>query len=360
MRTELEQELSDLRREVIEGRNLVIRTDNLLKTLHTEMKAFERRQKAFDRRQMLSSAAAYALFALLAGGAALLLSGARTAVADSERDKAVAELKALTRSIDKDRTERAAVAAARRSAGEAYRMMTDLPGERRLEGITALAKMDQSKLDPFERQALADRAVALRHELGQAAFERGKEAFRNKEWAVATDELSRSLTMEPQAPAARGLVPAGRRARPSARVRAGHRGPEDILDRTREQEPRGGDALARPGLRADRTASRPRPSPASFAGQADPARSGGGVRAPHHPPDGPRGAGRHADPSCCARPGHGRARLAPARGNQDRRRVLRRSLSPRERRHAGDPALTPRPGPRRQSAGQPEEADGMI
>ena len=161
------------------------------------MKEFGTRQKAFERRQMLSSAAAYALFALLAGRAALFLSGARTAAADSERDKAVAELKALTRSVDKARAEQAAVAAAHRSAAEAYRMMTDLPGERRLEGVTALAKMDQSKLDPFERQALVDRAAALRHELGQAAFERGKDAFRKNDWAAATDEFSRSLTMEP-------------------------------------------------------------------------------------------------------------------------------------------------------------------
>ncbi len=148
MRTELEQELADLRREVIEGRNLVIRTDNLLKTFHAQMRAFGARQKAFEHRQTLSSAAAYAMFALLAGGAALFLSGARTAAADSERDKAVAELKALTRSVDKDRAERAAVAAAHRSAAEAYRMMTNLPGERRLEGVTALARMDQGKLIP--------------------------------------------------------------------------------------------------------------------------------------------------------------------------------------------------------------------
>jgi hypothetical protein len=32
-------------------------------------------------------------------------------------------------------------------------MMTELPGDRRLEGITALSKVDQSKLDPLERQA---------------------------------------------------------------------------------------------------------------------------------------------------------------------------------------------------------------
>jgi tetratricopeptide (TPR) repeat protein len=198
--TDLERELADIRREVIEGRNLVIRTDNLLKTLHSEVKAFGARQKEFERRQMLSSAAAYALFALLAGTAALLLSGARASAANGERDKAVAELKTLTQSIEKERADQAGIAAARRSATEAYRMMTELPGDRRLEGITALSKVDQSKLDPLERQALSDRAAALRRELGQTAFERGKAAFRRNEWAAATEDLSRFLAMQPSEP----------------------------------------------------------------------------------------------------------------------------------------------------------------
>jgi tetratricopeptide (TPR) repeat protein len=198
--TDLERELADIRREVIEGRNLVIRTDNLLKTLHSEVKAFGARQKEFERRQMLSSAAAYALFALLAGTAALLLSGARASAANGERDKAVAELKTLTQSIEKERADQAAIAAARRSATDAYRMMTELPGDRRLEGISALSKVDQNKLDPLERQALADRAAVLRRELGQTAFERGKAAFRRNEWAAATEDLSRFLAMQPSEP----------------------------------------------------------------------------------------------------------------------------------------------------------------
>ena len=200
MGTDLERELADIRREVIEGRNLVIRTDNLLKTLHSEMKGFGARQKEFERRQMLSSAAAYALFALLAGTAAVLASGVRASVASGERDKAVAELKTLTQTLEKERADQAGAAAARRSAGEAYRMMTELPGDRRQEGLAALAKVDQSKLDPLERQALADRATALRHELGQTAFERGKAAFRRNEWAAATEDLSRFLTMQPPEP----------------------------------------------------------------------------------------------------------------------------------------------------------------
>lgn len=200
MGTDLERELADIRREVIEGRNLVIRTDNLLKTLHSEVKAFGARQKEFERKQMISSAAAYALFVILAGGAALLLSGARASAANGERDKAVAELKTMRESSEKERAEQAAVAVARRSATDAYRMMTELPGDRRLEGISALTKVDQSKLDPLERQALADRAAALRRELGQTAFERGKAAFRRNEWAAASEDLSRFLAMQPTEP----------------------------------------------------------------------------------------------------------------------------------------------------------------
>jgi len=198
--TDLERELAEIRREVIEGRNLVIRTDNLLKTLHSEMKAFGARQKEFERKQMLSSAAAYGLFALLAGGAAILASGARASAANGERDRAVAELKTLTQTIEKERADQAAIAGARRSAGEAYRMMTELSGDRRLEGITALSKVDQTKLDQLERQALADRASALRHELGQTAFERGRAAFRRNEWPAATEDLTRFLAMQPSEP----------------------------------------------------------------------------------------------------------------------------------------------------------------
>lgn len=197
---DLERELAEIRREVIEGRNLVIRTDNLLKTLHSEVKAFGARQKDFERRQLVSSAAAYALFALLAGAAAVLLSGARASSASGERDKAVADLKTVTQTLEKERADQAAIAGARRAATDAYRMMTELPGDRRLEGITALARVDQGKLDALERQALADRSAALRHELGQSAFERGRAAFRRNEWAAATEDLSRFLALQPSEP----------------------------------------------------------------------------------------------------------------------------------------------------------------
>ncbi|HEY1417240.1 MAG TPA: hypothetical protein VGF41_05020, partial [Myxococcaceae bacterium] len=193
----LRRELLELRREVIEGRNLIIRTSDLLRTLHTETRAIGARQKEFERRQVRSSAVAYAAFALLAAGAGLLLSVSRTSAANRERDRAAAQLNAFIRSVEKEKAEQAAIASARRSAGDVYGMMTGLPGERRLEGIAALARIDQSKLDPFERQALADRATALRYELAQVALDRGNEAVRKKDWGTASDEFSRCLEMQP-------------------------------------------------------------------------------------------------------------------------------------------------------------------
>src|SRR5712675_2961898 len=61
-----DRDLSDLRREVIESRNLVIKTDNLLKNLHAELKHMGRKQELFEKRHMMTSVAAYFLFAALA------------------------------------------------------------------------------------------------------------------------------------------------------------------------------------------------------------------------------------------------------------------------------------------------------
>src|SRR5881296_3449087 len=59
-------DLSTLRKELIEARNLVIKTDNLLKNLHAELKQMGRKQELFEKRHMMTSVAAYFLFAALA------------------------------------------------------------------------------------------------------------------------------------------------------------------------------------------------------------------------------------------------------------------------------------------------------
>ena len=61
-----ERDLEILRREVIESRNLVIKTDNLLKNLHAELKQMGRKQELFEKRHMMTSVAAYVLFATIA------------------------------------------------------------------------------------------------------------------------------------------------------------------------------------------------------------------------------------------------------------------------------------------------------
>ena len=69
-KADVEKELTEIRKEVIEARNLVIKTDNVLKNLHAEVKAVSKRHEDWQRKQWISSGVAYALFAILAVGAA--------------------------------------------------------------------------------------------------------------------------------------------------------------------------------------------------------------------------------------------------------------------------------------------------
>lgn len=116
----LQRQLSDLRREVIEGRNFIIPTSDLLRMLNTETRVSGVRRKEFERRQLVSSAAAYAAFALLAASG-LLFSLARTSEARRDRDRVVAELKALTRSVDTERAKQAAALPHELSQAALYR-----------------------------------------------------------------------------------------------------------------------------------------------------------------------------------------------------------------------------------------------
>jgi TolA-binding protein len=196
---EVDKELGEIRREVIEARNLVIKTDNLLKNLHAELKMVGKRQEDFQRRQWISSGAAYLGFAALCVAGAIMLSSARTATATGERERLEKEVTDLRSQLEKQRGETNAMAQAQRSAAEVYKLMTTLPGDERLKGVDALVKLDTTKLSALERQALTDRAELLRREIGQAAFERGKSAFRRNEFPDTVKELSRFLAMNPSA-----------------------------------------------------------------------------------------------------------------------------------------------------------------
>lgn len=196
-RLDPDKELSDIRREVIESRNLVIKTDNLLKSLHAEVKAVGKRQDEFQRHQWLSSAAAYFAFALIAITVSLVVSSIRASSDKHERERLEKAIADLTAQVEKDRAEQQTVQAASRRAGEAYRQMTTLSGDDRLRGVEALAKLDTSRISPLEKQALTDRADLLRREIGQAALERGRTAFRKNDMKGAIADLSRFMAMNP-------------------------------------------------------------------------------------------------------------------------------------------------------------------
>jgi tetratricopeptide (TPR) repeat protein len=196
-KTDVEKELADLRREIVEARNLVIKSDNLLKNLHAEVKAVGKRHEDFQKRQWISSAVAYVLFAVIAVGAALMITSARSSSATGERERLEKMVADLSTQLEKQRTDAATHQTAQRAAGEVYKMMTTLPGDERLKGIDALVKLDTSRLSTLERQALNDRATMLRREAGDSAFERGKIAFRKNEMDTVISEMERFLAMNP-------------------------------------------------------------------------------------------------------------------------------------------------------------------
>lgn len=196
-RPEFEKELSDIRREVIESRNLVIKTDNLLKSLHAELKGVGKRQEEFQKRLWISSAASYLIFATLAAlGGVLASSGLNKSLRrDSERlEKSLGEAMAQ---IEKHRRDADSALAASRMAGEAFRQMSALSGDDRLKGIDSLGKVNLTLLSPLERQAVTDRAESLQREVGQAALDRGKVAFRKNDMKGAISELTRFMSLNP-------------------------------------------------------------------------------------------------------------------------------------------------------------------
>ncbi len=75
--------------------------------------------------------------------------------------------------------------------------MSALSGDDRLKGIDSLGKVNLTLLSPLERQAVTDRAELLQREVGQAALERGKVAFRKNDMKGAIAELTRFMSLNP-------------------------------------------------------------------------------------------------------------------------------------------------------------------
>ncbi len=196
-KNDIDRELGDIKREVIESRNLVIKTDNLLKGLHAELKAVGKKQEEFEKRKLFSSGVAYALFVALVVAAAVGITSARNASVSGERERSEKTIAELTERLEQQKKELGERQAVASQAYEVYRMMTERPGDERLAGVEAWAKMDTQKLTPLERNALKDRAESLRVEVGQAAFERGKIAFRRNDMNETVKEMTRYLAMNP-------------------------------------------------------------------------------------------------------------------------------------------------------------------
>lgn len=190
------KELGEIRKEVIEARNLVIKTDNLLKNLHAEVKAIGKRHEDLQKRQWISSGVAYVLFAALCVAGAVAVASVRGSAASAEHERQEKAVAQLTAQLEQQRLEQSAAQTAQRSATEVYRLMTTLTGEERLRGADEFLKLDVSHLSPLEQELLKDKATALRHELGDAALDRGRAAFRRNDWRATIDETGRFLNVE--------------------------------------------------------------------------------------------------------------------------------------------------------------------
>jgi TolA-binding protein len=126
-----------------------------------------------------------------------VISTARASAATAEKERLEKQVTELSATIDKLKSDSTAQASAEQSALQVYKLMTTLPGEERLKGIDALAKLDQSRLPAFAKLVLADRSLSLRKEVGQVILEKGKAAFRRQEYPEAIAQLSRFLSMDP-------------------------------------------------------------------------------------------------------------------------------------------------------------------
>jgi TolA-binding protein len=189
--------LEDLKREVIESRNMTIKTDNALKTLQAELKLVSALQAGFQKRTWFASAAAYLLFVALCVAGVFAIGAARSASSTSERERLERQVTEAQAAIDRLKSEATGQLASEQAALGVYKQMTTLPGEERLKGLDALARLEQTRLSPLARLALHDRALLLRHEVGQGFLEKGKAAFRRQDFAEAASQLGRFLALDP-------------------------------------------------------------------------------------------------------------------------------------------------------------------
>jgi len=167
-----ERDLSDLRREVIESRNLVIKTDNLLKNLHAELKQMGRKQELFEKRHMMSSVAAYILFAALAAVGAFTF--ARSEIRGAREESAANEgrVKQLAQEVE---TLRRGEGSRRDASEKAMRVYELLGTEKEGPGLSAAMQqsvhLDRGQLSALEARAIDDRSAGMKVRIAEAASE---------------------------------------------------------------------------------------------------------------------------------------------------------------------------------------------
>ena len=194
-----ERDLSDLRREVIESRNLVIKTDNLLKNLHAELKQMGRKQELFEKRHVMTSVAAYFLFAAIATIGAFTFARSEIRGAREESVANEGKVKQLTQELDTLRRADAARREASEKAARAYELLgSEKEGPGQTLAMDQALHVDRQQISRLEAKALDDRAAGMKAKIAQAALERGNAAFHRNDWSAAAQELTRYLELEPR------------------------------------------------------------------------------------------------------------------------------------------------------------------
>ncbi len=187
--------LEDVRREVIESRNMTIKTDNALKTLHAELKSVSQNQEAFEKRTWFFTGAAYIGFLVLAVIASYFFSNAKASSVTADKERLEKQVADLNGQLERQRAEMTGLAASDRTGQEIMKSMTTLNGEERLKGVEALSKLDQSKLTPFMRLALNERAAVVKGEVGNTMIEKARESIRRKEFQDTVTVINRYLAL---------------------------------------------------------------------------------------------------------------------------------------------------------------------
>jgi tetratricopeptide (TPR) repeat protein len=192
-----ERDLSELRREVIESRNLVIKTDNLLKNLHAELKQMGRKQELFEKRHMMTSVAAYFLFAAIATVGAFSFARSEIRGAREEAVGNEGKVKQLTQEVEALRRGDASRREASEKAARAYDLLgSEKEGPGQTLAMDQALHLDRQLISRLEAKALDDRAAGMKARLAQLALERGNSAFRRNDWTAAAQELTRYIELE--------------------------------------------------------------------------------------------------------------------------------------------------------------------